>query len=73
MAAQGFMHSNSTDEDYGSGSLTSPEVEVVAATFKVLVLGNSDVGKSSLIRVYTTGDVARNLLPTVGTYVARQR
>jgi len=40
--------------------------EVVAATFKVLVLGNSDVGKTSLIRLYATGEVAQNLLPTVG-------
>ena len=39
---------------------------VVAATFKVLVLGNSDVGKTSLIRLYSTGKVARNLLSTVG-------
>ena len=40
--------------------------EVVAATFKVLVLGNSDVGKTSLIRLYSRGEVAQNLLPTVG-------
>ena len=40
--------------------------EVVAETFKVLVLGNSDVGKTSLIRLYTTGETAANLIPTVG-------
>lgn len=39
---------------------------VVAATFKILVLGNSDVGKSSLIQKYTTGRVTKSLLPTVG-------
>ena len=40
--------------------------EVVAETFKVLVLGNSDVGKTSLVKLYTTGEVATKLLPTVG-------
>lgn len=40
--------------------------EVVAETFKVLVLGNSDVGKTSLIKLYTTGEMATKLLPTVG-------
>lgn len=40
--------------------------EVVAETFKVLVLGNSDVGKTSLIKLYTTGEMATQLLPTVG-------
>lgn len=40
--------------------------EVVAETFKILVLGNSDVGKTSLIRLYTTGETATNLIPTVG-------
>lgn len=40
--------------------------EVVAETFKVLVLGNSDVGKTSLIRLYSTGETAANLIPTVG-------
>ena len=42
--------------------------EVVAETFKVLVLGGSDVGKSSLVKHYTSGGQAAsaNLLPTVG-------
>ena len=42
---------------------------VVAATFKILVLGNSDVGKSSLIQKYTTGRVTKSLLPTVGEWL----
>lgn len=44
----------------------SDEDEVVAETFKVLVLGSSDVGKTSLVRLYSTGETATNLLPTVG-------
>ena len=46
------------------GTVLSPDV--VVATFKILVLGNADVGKSSLIRLYTTGKAARDLLPTIG-------
>ena len=42
---------------------------VVAATFKILVLGNSDVGKSSLIQKYTTGRATKSLLPTVGEWL----
>ena len=45
---------------------TSEADEVVAETFKVLVLGNSDVGKTSLIKLYTTGEAAGNLMMTVG-------
>lgn len=45
---------------------------VVAATFKILVLGNSDVGKSSLIQKYTTGRVTKSLLPTVGEWLVGQ-
>ena len=41
--------------------------EVVAETFKVLVLGGSDVGKTSIVRFFTSGgQVPANLLPTVG-------
>lgn len=43
---------------------------VVAETFKVLVLGNSDVGKTSLIKLYTTGEMTTKLLPTVGEIYA---
>ncbi len=44
------------------------EVVVVAATFKVLVLGNSSVGKSTLISLYSSGgNHPGKLLPTVGT------
>lgn len=48
---------------------TSGADEVVAETFKVLVLGNSDVGKTSLIKLYTTGEMVPKLLPTVGEMV----
>ena len=47
---------------------TSEGDEIVAETFKVLVLGNTDVGKTSLIKLYTTGEAAGNLLSTVGKY-----
>ena len=40
--------------------------EVVAATFKVLVLGDSNVGKSSLIKSYSTRKRPGNLMPTIG-------
>ena len=40
--------------------------EVVAETFKVLVLGGSDVGKTSVVRYFTSGGNVPNLLPTVG-------
>ena len=43
---------------------------VVAATFKVLVLGNSNVGKSSLIKYYSAAERAQNnLMPTIGLCV----
>ncbi len=40
--------------------------EVVAATFKILVLGDSNVGKSSLIKSCSTNQRPKNLMPTVG-------
>ena len=40
--------------------------EVVAATFKVLVLGNSNVGKSSLIKRYSTSEKPGSMMPTIG-------
>ena len=39
---------------------------VVAETFKVLVLGSSEVGKTSLVKLYTEGQIPTNLLSTVG-------
>ena len=39
---------------------------VVATTFKVLVLGNSNVGKTSLIKAYATGESPQKMMPTIG-------
>ena len=47
------------------GSVESDAV-VVAATFKVLVLGNSNVGKSSLIKRYSTTEKSESMMPTIG-------
>ena len=45
------------------------EETVVAATFKVLVLGNSNVGKSSLIKYYSTAEKPeQNMMPTIGMF-----
>lgn len=43
------------------------EEEVVAATFKILVLGDSNVGKSSLIKSYSTNARPGKMLHTIGT------
>jgi len=42
------------------------EVETVALEYKVLVIGSTQVGKSSLIKRYTTGKFPRGMLATVG-------
>jgi len=42
------------------------KVETAALEYKVLVLGNTEVGKSSLIKRYTTGKFPRGMLATVG-------
>lgn len=47
------------------------ESEVVAATFKILVLGDSNVGKSSLIKSYTTRKKPGTMMPTIGRYGIR--
>lgn len=44
---------------------SAPEV-VVAVTFKVLVLGDSFVGKTSVISYFDSGDTPMQLLPTIG-------
>ena len=44
----------------------SPDAVVVAQTFKVLVLGDSGVGKSSLIHYYTQGSAPTSMLSTIG-------
>ena len=41
-------------------------VETAALEYKVLVLGNTQVGKSSFIKRYTTGKFPRGMLATVG-------
>ena len=38
----------------------------VTHTFKVLVLGDSAVGKTSLIKYYTEGEASPNILSTIG-------
>lgn len=45
---------------------------VVAATFKVLVLGDSNVGKSSLIKYYSTAERPENMMPTIGLLIVYQ-
>ena len=42
------------------------EVETVALEYKVLVIGSTQVGKSSFINRYTTGKFPRGMLATVG-------
>ena len=44
---------------------SSPEVPV-AQTFKVIVLGDSGVGKTSLIHFYKQGVVPPNMISTIG-------
>jgi len=41
-------------------------VETAALEYKVLILGNTQVGKSSIIRRYTTGEFPCGMLATVG-------
>lgn len=40
----------------------------VAQTFKVLVLGDSGVGKTSLINYYKDGYASPNLISTIGKF-----
>ena len=47
---------------YGMAEEDSTE----ALEYKVLVLGSSQVGKTSLIRKYTTGNFPTGLLSTIG-------
>lgn len=42
--------------------------EVVAATFKILVLGDSNVGKSSLIQSYCRKKKHGSMIPTIGEF-----
>ena len=51
-----------------SSSENSPDV-AVAQTFKVLVLGDSGVGKTSLIQYYKQGVSSMNMISTVGELV----
>lgn len=41
----------------------------VTHTFKVLVLGDSGVGKTSLIKYYTEGEASPNILSTIGRQI----
>ena len=40
----------------------------VAQTFKILVLGDSGVGKTSLINYYKDGFASPNLISTIGKF-----
>lgn len=53
--------------------MESPIVRVdgEALEYKVLVLGSSEVGKSSLIRRYTTGKFPPGMLSTIGRYLQK--
>ena len=44
-------------------------VETAALEYKVLVLGNTQVGKSSIIRRYTTGEFPCGMLSTIGELI----
>lgn len=46
------------------------DAEVVAATFKVLVLGDSNVGKSSLIQSYSTNERPVRMIHTIGELIS---
>ena len=65
------MHGSQLSVMAASIGLEGPTLEenvVVAATFKVLVLGNNNVGKSSLIKCYSTAEKPRSMMPTIGRY-----
>ena len=55
-----------------SGESDLEENVVVAATFKILVLGNSSVGKSSLIKYYSDAKKPENMMPTIGWLISYQ-
>ncbi|XP_065885557.1 uncharacterized protein [Dysidea avara] len=46
--------------------MTNLRVETAALQYKILVLGNTQVGKSSIIRRYTTGQFPHGMLATIG-------
>lgn len=48
---------------------TGGESDVVAATFKILVLGDSNVGKSSLIQSYCTRKKPVAMMHTIGEHL----
>ena len=52
-----------------SNGVTNDEADRVDATYKVLLLGDTGVGKTSLIRALTGKPFSHNMLTTVGKYV----
>ena len=57
-------------QKFETGGCDLEENVVVAATFKVLVLGNSNVGKSSLIKYYSAAEKPENMMPTIGWLIS---
>ena len=49
--------------------MTNLRVETAALQYKILVLGNTQVGKSSIIRRYTTGQFPHGMLATIGEFI----
>lgn len=49
--------------------MSTNDEDAVAKTFKILLLGDTGVGKSSLLCYQKEGEPRLNILSTVGTFV----